>query len=129
MKLKKLFLKFCSPCYRVDPTTALQFVESCLNIPQLWQGRDTKSSRGIETSFYTDRTEEDILCLSSEQLSCLVMYVLMEAERDLRRYEGNSGVHAAIELITRDSILCTLLAFLSRELNTQWALSEGLLSY
>jgi hypothetical protein len=76
-------------CSRVDVTTALEFVESCLNIPQLWQGRDTKSARGIETSFYTDHTEGDILSLSTEQLGCLVMYILMEAEREAVKYDGN----------------------------------------
>ena len=71
----------------MSPTAALRFVESCLNIPQLSQGRDTKSARGIETSFYTD--SGDILSLSTEQLRCMVMYILMEAEREAKKDDGN----------------------------------------
>ncbi len=73
----------------MDPTAALRFVESCLNIPQLWQGRDTRSARGIETSFFTDNTVGDILNLSTEQLTCLVMYIFMEAEREAGKQDGN----------------------------------------
>ncbi|XP_046854864.1 integrator complex subunit 1-like [Xenia sp. Carnegie-2017] len=64
----------------VNPTSVLCFFESCLIIPHLWQGRDTKSAQGIETSFYDDVMEPGILSLSSEQIRCLVEYILKEAE-------------------------------------------------
>ena len=82
---------------RVSPTAALRFVESCLNIPQLWQGRDTKSSRGIETSFYSDSTEGDILSLSTDQLRCMVIYILMEAEREAKKDDGRVQIPELFE--------------------------------
>ena len=73
----------------MNPTSALRFIDSCLNIPQLWQGRDTKSTQGIETSFYAQNSG-DILNVSSEQLKCVVMYILMEAEEETaQKYNGD----------------------------------------
>ena len=59
--------------FRMNPTSALRFIGSCLNIPQLWQVRDTKSTQGIETSFYA-QNRGDVLNVLSEQLK-LRLYI------------------------------------------------------
>ncbi|XP_054616240.1 integrator complex subunit 1 isoform X2 [Dunckerocampus dactyliophorus] len=62
--------------YKLDPTSALDFLWACSHIPRIWQGRDQKISQ--------KKTEKFVLRLSSEELISLVDLILAESELNVR---------------------------------------------
>uniref|UniRef100_A0A671TY99 Integrator complex subunit 1 n=1 Tax=Sparus aurata TaxID=8175 RepID=A0A671TY99_SPAAU len=62
--------------YKLDPSSALDFLWACSHIPRIWQGRDQKISQ--------KKTEKFVLRLSSEELISLVDLILSESELNSR---------------------------------------------
>ncbi|XP_029015279.1 integrator complex subunit 1 isoform X2 [Betta splendens] len=58
--------------YKLDPSSALDFLWACSHIPRIWQGRDQKIPQ--------KKTEKFVLRLSSEELISLVDLILSELE-------------------------------------------------
>uniref|UniRef100_A0A7N5ZTP9 Integrator complex subunit 1 n=1 Tax=Anabas testudineus TaxID=64144 RepID=A0A7N5ZTP9_ANATE len=58
--------------YKLDPSSALDFLWACSHIPRIWQGRDQKIPQ--------KKTEKFVLQLSSEELISLVDLILSESE-------------------------------------------------
>ncbi|XP_016896225.1 integrator complex subunit 1 isoform X3 [Cynoglossus semilaevis] len=58
--------------YKLDPSSALDFLWACSHIPRIWQGRDQKIPQ--------KKTEKFVLRLSSEELISLVDLILSESE-------------------------------------------------
>ncbi|XP_031422445.1 integrator complex subunit 1 isoform X2 [Clupea harengus] len=61
---------------RLDPSSALDFLWACGQIPRIWQGRDQKTPQ--------KRTEKFVLRLKPEELISLVDLILSESELDCR---------------------------------------------
>uniref|UniRef100_A0A3Q3XEF0 Uncharacterized protein n=1 Tax=Mola mola TaxID=94237 RepID=A0A3Q3XEF0_MOLML len=58
--------------YKLDPSSALDFLWACSHIPRIWQGRDQKICQ--------KKTEKFVLRLTSEELISLVDLILLESE-------------------------------------------------
>uniref|UniRef100_A0A3B3UAH8 Integrator complex subunit 1 n=1 Tax=Poecilia latipinna TaxID=48699 RepID=A0A3B3UAH8_9TELE len=58
--------------YKLDPSSALDFLWACSHIPRIWQGRDQKIPQ--------KKTEKFVLRLSSEELISLVDLILSESK-------------------------------------------------
>uniref|UniRef100_A0A3Q2GA51 Integrator complex subunit 1 n=1 Tax=Cyprinodon variegatus TaxID=28743 RepID=A0A3Q2GA51_CYPVA len=58
--------------YKLDPSSALDFLWACSHIPRIWQGRDHKIPQ--------KKTEKFVLRLSSEELISLVDLILSESK-------------------------------------------------
>lgn len=58
--------------YKLDPSSALDFLWACSHIPRIWQGRDQKIPQ--------KKTEKFVLRLTSEELISLVDMILSESE-------------------------------------------------
>ncbi|XP_023269633.1 integrator complex subunit 1 isoform X1 [Seriola lalandi dorsalis] len=75
--------------YKLDPSSALDFLWACSHIPRIWQGRDQKIPQ--------KKTEKFVLRLSSEELSSLVDMILSESELNGHdsQHDGKSSVDQA----------------------------------
>uniref|UniRef100_A0A3B4V4F3 Integrator complex subunit 1 n=1 Tax=Seriola dumerili TaxID=41447 RepID=A0A3B4V4F3_SERDU len=75
--------------YKLDPSSALDFLWACSHIPRIWQGRDQKIPQ--------KKTEKFVLRLSSEELSSLVDLILSESELNGHdsQHDGKSSVDQA----------------------------------
>ncbi|RVE69740.1 hypothetical protein OJAV_G00080840 [Oryzias javanicus] len=62
--------------YKLDPSSALDFLWACSHIPRIWQGRDQKIPQ--------KKTEKFVLQLSSEELISLVDLILSESDLNSR---------------------------------------------
>ncbi|XP_062264051.1 integrator complex subunit 1 isoform X1 [Platichthys flesus] len=72
--------------YKLDPSSALDFLWACSHIPRIWQGRDQKIPQ--------KKTEKFVLRLSSEELISMVDLILSESElnsRDTQRDDSSSS--------------------------------------
>ncbi|XP_053708548.1 integrator complex subunit 1 [Synchiropus splendidus] len=67
--------------YKLDPSSALDFLWACSHIPRIWQGRDQKIPQ--------KKTEKFVLRLSSEELISLVDLILSESELNSRESPSN----------------------------------------
>uniref|UniRef100_A0A8D3D451 Integrator complex subunit 1 n=1 Tax=Scophthalmus maximus TaxID=52904 RepID=A0A8D3D451_SCOMX len=74
--------------YKLDPSSALDFLWACSHIPRIWQGRDQKIPQ---------KTEKFVLRLSSEELVSLVDLILSESELNGRdqQHDDKGGVDQA----------------------------------
>uniref|UniRef100_A0A8D3C7C7 Integrator complex subunit 1 n=1 Tax=Scophthalmus maximus TaxID=52904 RepID=A0A8D3C7C7_SCOMX len=75
--------------YKLDPSSALDFLWACSHIPRIWQGRDQKIPQ--------KKTEKFVLRLSSEELVSLVDLILSESELNGRdqQHDDKGGVDQA----------------------------------
>uniref|UniRef100_A0A3Q1GUR2 Integrator complex subunit 1 n=1 Tax=Acanthochromis polyacanthus TaxID=80966 RepID=A0A3Q1GUR2_9TELE len=75
--------------YKLDPSSALDFLWACSHIPRIWQGRDQKIPQ--------KKTEKFVLRLSSEELISLVDLILSESELNSRSspHDDKSGADKA----------------------------------
>nr|XP_015804103.2 integrator complex subunit 1 isoform X1 [Nothobranchius furzeri]XP_054596128.1 integrator complex subunit 1 isoform X1 [Nothobranchius furzeri] len=73
--------------YKLDPSSALDFLWACSHIPRIWQGRDQKIPQ--------KKTEKFVLRLSSEELISLVDLILSESELNSSAKEGKSCLDQA----------------------------------
>uniref|UniRef100_A0A3P8TH16 Integrator complex subunit 1 n=1 Tax=Amphiprion percula TaxID=161767 RepID=A0A3P8TH16_AMPPE len=71
--------------YKLDPSSALDFLWACSHIPRIWQGRDQKIPQ--------KKTEKFVLRLNSEELISLVDLILSESELNSRNspHDDKSG--------------------------------------
>uniref|UniRef100_A0A669F6N8 Integrator complex subunit 1 n=1 Tax=Oreochromis niloticus TaxID=8128 RepID=A0A669F6N8_ORENI len=79
--------------YKLDPSSALDFLWACSHIPRIWQGRDQKIPQ---------KTEKFVLRLSSEELISLMDLILSESElnsHDTLHNDKNSVDQAPCSLI------------------------------
>ncbi|XP_037545218.1 integrator complex subunit 1 [Nematolebias whitei] len=72
--------------YKLDPSSALDFLWACSHIPRIWQGRDQK--------ILQKKTEKFVLRLSSEELVSLVDLILSESELN-SSHDDKSGLDQA----------------------------------
>uniref|UniRef100_A0A3B4FN49 Integrator complex subunit 1 n=1 Tax=Pundamilia nyererei TaxID=303518 RepID=A0A3B4FN49_9CICH len=80
--------------YKLDPSSALDFLWACSHIPRIWQGRDQKIPQ--------KKTEKFVLRLSSEELISLMDLILSESElnsHDTLQDDKNSVDQAPCSLI------------------------------
>uniref|UniRef100_A0A669B766 Integrator complex subunit 1 n=1 Tax=Oreochromis niloticus TaxID=8128 RepID=A0A669B766_ORENI len=80
--------------YKLDPSSALDFLWACSHIPRIWQGRDQKIPQ--------KKTEKFVLRLSSEELISLMDLILSESElnsHDTLHNDKNSVDQAPCSLI------------------------------
>ncbi|XP_027898204.1 integrator complex subunit 1 isoform X1 [Xiphophorus couchianus] len=75
--------------YKLDPSSALDFLWACSHIPRIWQGRDQKIPH--------KKTEKFVLRLSSEELISLVDLILSESKLSSVNLpsDGRSGLDQA----------------------------------
>ncbi|KAA8585305.1 hypothetical protein FQN60_003999 [Etheostoma spectabile] len=107
--------------YKLDPSSALDFLWACSHIPRIWQGRDQKIPQ--------KKTEKFVLRLSSEELISLVDLILAESElnsRDSPRDDKSSLDQASCSLI--QSRLPLLHSYCSGELENIKKVSEYLIN-
>ncbi|XP_038064280.1 integrator complex subunit 1-like [Patiria miniata] len=64
--------------YSFSATAVLDFLWACIHIPKIWQGRDTRASKR--------HSEEDVLCLSPDQICALADYIIQEAADSSGQY-------------------------------------------
>ncbi|XP_075894687.1 integrator complex subunit 1 isoform X2 [Nelusetta ayraudi] len=81
--------------YKLDPSSALDFLWACSHIPRIWQGRDQKIRQ--------KKTEKFVLRLSSDELISLVDLILSEAELNSRESPGED------QRSSLDQVSCSLI--------------------
>ncbi|XP_072029946.1 integrator complex subunit 1-like isoform X2 [Amphiura filiformis] len=74
---------------RLNATAVLDFLWACIHIPKIWQGRDAKASKR--------HSEENILCLTPDQLCAVADYIVNEAESEQQKEVKVEGSYATIE--------------------------------
>ncbi|XP_033752257.1 integrator complex subunit 1-like [Pecten maximus] len=84
-----------SPSNSFCPTTVLDFLWACLQIPKIWQGREQRISK--------KQTVENVLSLSQGQLETILNYVVEEAVTN----ESSQTDHKGIPLSSRVELLVT----------------------
>uniref|UniRef100_A0A3Q3GD68 Integrator complex subunit 1 n=1 Tax=Labrus bergylta TaxID=56723 RepID=A0A3Q3GD68_9LABR len=107
--------------YKLDPSSALDFLWACSHIPRIWQGRDQKIPQ--------KKTEKFVLRLSSEELISLVDLILSESElhsRDSPHDDKSSLDQTSCSLI--QSRLPLLHSYCSGELENIKKVSEYLIN-
>ncbi|KAK9534706.1 hypothetical protein VZT92_007136 [Zoarces viviparus] len=107
--------------YKLDPSSALDFLWACSHIPRIWQGRDQKIPQ--------KKTEKFVLRLSSEELISLVDLILSESElnsHDSPHDDKSSLDQASCSLI--QSRLPLLHSYCSGELENIKKVSEYLIN-
>ncbi|XP_077474311.1 integrator complex subunit 1 isoform X2 [Stigmatopora argus] len=77
--------------YKLDPTSALDFLWACSHMPRIWQGRDQKIPQ--------KKTEKFVLRLSSEELISLVDLILAELEHSCPGEKSASDEELSCSLI------------------------------
>nr|XP_020466080.1 integrator complex subunit 1 isoform X2 [Monopterus albus] len=73
--------------YKLDPSSALDFLWACSHIPRIWQGRDQKIPQ--------KKTEKFVLRLSPEELISLVDLILSESE--LSSHDSPHGDKSSVD--------------------------------
>ncbi|XP_069125387.1 integrator complex subunit 1-like [Argopecten irradians] len=84
-----------SPSNSFCPTTVLDFLWACLQIPKIWQGREQKVS--------VKQPVENVLSMSQDQLETILNYIVEEAVTN----ESGQTDHKGIPLSSRVELLVT----------------------
>ncbi|OWF40859.1 integrator complex subunit 1-like [Mizuhopecten yessoensis] len=86
-----------SPPNRFCPTTVLDFLWACLQIPKIWQGREQKISK--------NQPVENVLSLSQSQLETILNYIVEEAV--VSESVHTDGDHKGVPLSSRVELMVT----------------------
>nr|XP_043906794.1 integrator complex subunit 1 isoform X1 [Solea senegalensis]XP_043906795.1 integrator complex subunit 1 isoform X1 [Solea senegalensis] len=108
--------------YKLDPSSALDFLWACSHIPRIWQGRDQKIPQ--------KKTEKFVLRLSSEELISLVDLILSESDlnsHDSQQCDDKSSVDQASRSLIQ-SRLPLLHSYCNGDLENIKKVSEYLIS-